>query len=395
VIGVQPLDEHDSGTFEWQLGLRRTKTAAHDRSAFVRALTSHLPATLAALQAGVLTPAHAFVLYEELRELPAALAAAVEAEVLAGSVEEWTTRDLGEQVRRAIIRADASAAAERERTARTKRRVWMRELPDAQAMLGLVGPAAEIIRIYNSAHAWARAALDAGRADRPTASTDLADSLAGAAAVCTDRMAPTTLDRAMYDVIRDRLLGDAPVPAPVEIGVLATLPMLLGLTEDPAFLTGYGPIPAPVARALAAEDGARWRRLLTDPDTGALLDRGARTYRPSAALRAFLIARDGTCRTPGCSTAAARCDLDHRAPWPHGPTTRDNLEARCRRHHGLKTAKIWTVVAESDGTSTIVTAAGHRYSTRPVDYRIGDPPQPERQATGMPPPAAHDDAPPF
>src|SRR6266542_5750392 len=46
--------------------------------------------------------------------------------------------------------------------------------------------------------------------------------------------------------------------------------MLMGLTEHSAELAGYGPIPAQVARELAA-DGT-WRRLLTDPATGHLLD---------------------------------------------------------------------------------------------------------------------------
>ena len=54
--------------------------------------------------------------------------------------------------------------------------------------------------------------------------------------------------------------------------VQVTMPatMLMGLTEHGAELAGYGPIPAHVARELAA-DGT-WRRLLTDPATGHLLD---------------------------------------------------------------------------------------------------------------------------
>ncbi len=45
---------------------------------------------------------------------------------------------------------------------------------------------------------------------------------------------------------------------------------LLGLDEEPGELAGYGPIPASMARRLA-EDGT-WRRILTDPVSGTLLD---------------------------------------------------------------------------------------------------------------------------
>jgi len=42
----------------------------------------------------------------------------------------------------------------------------------------------------------------------------------------------------------------------------------LGLSDAPAELAGYGPIPADLARELAAD--ATWRRILTDPVTGAV-----------------------------------------------------------------------------------------------------------------------------
>lgn len=67
------------------------------------------------------------------------------------------------------------------------------------------------------------------------------------------------------------------------------------------------------------------------------------TYRPDAALRAAVVERDGTCRHPGCTVHAARCDLDHVVPFNAadplggGPTREDNLISLCRRHHRLKT----------------------------------------------------------
>jgi len=69
---------------------------------------------------------------------------------------------------------------------------------------------------------------------------------------------------------------------PVEAQVIIDLPTLLGLADNPGELAGVGPVPAEVARALAADDGATWRRLVVEPVTGALLDYGTTVYREEA-----------------------------------------------------------------------------------------------------------------
>lgn len=67
------------------------------------------------------------------------------------------------------------------------------------------------------------------------------------------------------------------------------------------------------------------------------------TYSPGAELARRVRLRDGTCRHPGCTVPAARCDLDHVVPFNHadpltgGLTCEENLACMCRRHHRLKT----------------------------------------------------------
>ncbi|MCI2263944.1 HNH endonuclease [Sediminivirga luteola] len=65
---------------------------------------------------------------------------------------------------------------------------------------------------------------------------------------------------------------------------------------------------------------------------------------PPETLRAALGFRDGSCSVPGCMTAPARCDVDHRVPWPAGPTAAANLDTLCRRHHRWKTMGVITPV---------------------------------------------------
>jgi hypothetical protein len=163
---------------------------------------------------------------------------------------------------------------------------------------------------------------------------------------------------------------------------------LIGAGDQPAELTGHGPIPAGLAREAAA-DGV-WRRLVTDPLSGTLLDYGRTTYHPPAGLADHIRARDLYCRAPGCRRRAADAELDHITAWSRGGTTSEqNLAAYCTHGHRIKTyAPGWKVEAHPDGSLTWTTPTGHRHTTRPHDYR------PEPPSAPKPPPPAGRPAPP-
>lgn len=121
------------------------------------------------------------------------------------------------------------------------------------------------------------------------------------------------------------------------LNVTLDLATLLALRAGTAQLDGVGPMPAEVARRLAASPEAAIRWLVTD-DTGELLDISPRRYRIGTALRALITSRDGTCAEPHCSTPAERCEIDHVVPFDRGGTsTPENLQPRCKRHHQVKT----------------------------------------------------------
>jgi hypothetical protein len=65
----------------------------------------------------------------------------------------------------------------------------------------------------------------------------------------------------------------APVPAAptAQVHVLVDLAVLLGLSDNPGHLEGHGPLTAQAVRDLAFTTGSIWRRLITDPDTGAIV----------------------------------------------------------------------------------------------------------------------------
>lgn len=124
--------------------------------------------------------------------------------------------------------------------------------------------------------------------------------------------------------------------------VTVPLSALIGTGAEPGDLSGYGPIPAEVARALAA-DGV-WRRLVTDPTSGTVLDVGTTTYAPSQGLRDHIMVRDRECQAPGCHQAAWRCEIDHTDEFPHGATAHHNLGVLCKHHHMVKHHSKWQVV---------------------------------------------------
>ena len=153
----------------------------------------------------------------------------------------------------------------------------------------------------------------------------------------------------------------------VSVNVTIDLPTLLGLKENPGQLAGYGVLPAQIMRALAGE--GKWRRFITDPNTGTLLDYGRDSYQPPQDLVDYLIARDRTCRFPGCRQSAARADIDHAEAWEDGgETSAANLGALCRRHHRMKTHGGWKLSSNEDGSCNWESPDGHRYfvPARPV-----------------------------
>jgi hypothetical protein len=197
---------------------------------------------------------------------------------------------------------------------------------------------------------------------------------------------PRTFDQRMADALVDLILPvpssdlgspDAPgsrVQARVRTQLNVTIPVdsLAGLSDSPGTVSGYGVIPADLARRLAGGD-SRWRAVLVQRDTGAVLDVSPWAHRPRAALDRHVRLRDAACRFPGCSVPAAECDLDHLVPFPLGPTTAQNLHALCRHHHRMKHESGWTVQALAHNGLRWTSPSGTVAETWPESYAVAPP----------------------
>jgi len=192
----------------------------------------------------------------------------------------------------------------------------------------------------------------------------------------SSHLEPLTLDQLRADAlaaIAERFLSvsvdeNLTHGRPVTLNLTLDLPTFLGLKENPGVLAGYGEIPASAARLLATD--AKWRRFITDPVSGNLLDFGRLTYEPPQALVDFIVARDRRCRFPGCRQPSRVCDIDHAIPWEEGGrTSQKNLGLLCRRHHRMKTHGGWQLRSFEDGSCLWTSPEGKtfRVEARRID----------------------------
>ncbi|WP_372494584.1 HNH endonuclease signature motif containing protein [Pseudarthrobacter humi] len=158
--------------------------------------------------------------------------------------------------------------------------------------------------------------------------------------------------------------------------VLVTVPVfaLMGLTDEPAMLDGYGPIPTSMAGRLMAESSTSFHRVLTDPRDGAPLEIGRTSYRIPVSMRQWLRLRDGRCPFPGCSNQSLDNEADHLLSWADGGTTGiSSLGQPCRKHHRLKHTTGWTPAgASADKPPGWTSPSGRQYASEQQDWEPPD-----------------------
>ena len=361
-FGVDEAEREDVST-----ALRLAPTTAQSRIDVARTLVNYLPNTCSALATGEISPAHATVIAKEtasaIRDgLPESAIFEIEQRALAHA-EFHTPGQVANQVRTSIARIDPETFETVVSRAQDTRRVSCYTESDGISTIVAILPAADAQIVMNSIESFIRRAQAADAASAASPS----DSRSTFAASPSDsRSADMKRADALTAIASAYLASSAeiviPHRRPISVNVTIDLPTLLGLAENPGQLAGYGAIPASVARELAAD--GKWKRFITDPQTGNLLDYGRQSYEPPQALIDFLIARDRTCRFPGCRRSAALSDLDHAQSWESGgETSAENLGALCRRHHRLKTHNGWKVISHSDGSCTWTSPLGKEFFT--------------------------------
>ena len=371
-LGLAPEDARH----EVAAALRLAPVTADERTRVAVELRDRLPATLDRLCAGHIGWRQAANVADGVAGLPDDVARAVEARVL-DRMPHQTAAETRRAVADAVVRVDPAAAAARAEKADKERRIERVTQPGSMRSWWFPVPADVEHDMWASV------------SDRATAVQQ-----ARAAAGLED----IGLDALRVDVVRDAILGldGQPLTGPGSVGpavpvsvgtsrlsgrplprctcggkqvaaVVVDLPTALGLADNPGLISGYGAVPGPLARAMAADRD--WVKWTIDPGTRQVIDRGADTYRPSEKMLAYLAARDRTCGFPGCHRRAQDCDCDHviRFSLPDGKTIAINLGPLCRQHHNAKTHGRWKLTYDPvSRTKTWTSPLGKTY-TRGTD----------------------------
>ena len=331
--------------------LRVAPATASRRVHESRALVRRWPSIAEAIADGSLTWAQGMVLVESISVLdgvPDPYAAPEDAQAgwdasdralarVLHSAGRYPPARLRERVRAAVIAVDPDAAARRRRTARQEADVRLIAEEDGMASVWARASAPDAIAVRNAICDRARALKDAADADvNRTAGqwriTALMQALGLASLDDASSIADSSADSSAGSLA-------PPVPAGVDVRVVVDLATLMGLADHPGHLEGYGPIDADLARALAED--ADWRRWVTDPVGGYLLDDGTRRF-PGARLSRFIRARDSRCSHPVCGVRGARLDADHVPEFARGGlTTASTLTVTCPKHNRRREAAGW------------------------------------------------------
>jgi hypothetical protein len=374
------------------------------------------------LESGVLTASRTIALVTELEAVPDDLARQIDAE-LAHVLALLPVWRIEQEVRRLVLRLDPEAAAARAAAKNADRAVQLTPDADDQALVALTGPAVPLTRWYATLDARARAlkasgdprTLDALRFDLATSTfpcdthppadatrqegtrTDAATDAPGDRDVPADSVARPAVDQAADPSGGSTGLGgaaglrpsfveaaslDCRRSRPVQAHVIVPVETALGLSNEPAWLDGYGWISAPTCRLLLID--AELRQVCAKAGTGEIVDLPAGAHRPPPTptglrdslldlvlrdvelsdvgwrsepqhdptdrLREYVTLRDRTCDGPtGARVSASRSHLDHDRRWPDGPTAAWNLTARSNRTHQHKHAG-WTPLRTATGT---------------------------------------------
>lgn len=335
---------------ELAAALRVSEYVAEAMLVHAEALVHRYPEVWHSLHAGRIDDDKSHVLVAGLDEIGAEAAALLLPEAL-DAAENLQIGPFRRMLRRLIETHRASTLEERHEQALEQRRVVLETLGDGMAWLGAHIPAVEAQAIHQRLTAMGKAITAAEGEER-------------------------TLDQVRADVFGDLLIDGTTDHVPSEArGIRATVVVTvpaLSLLEDeqpagsePAVVEGLGPIPHSKARELCG--GAReWMRVLTHPETGAVLSFGRDRYRPPKVLRDIVRWRAGRCMGPGCGMPAERCEIDHSIAWEDGGSTElANLHPLCKGHHTLKHHGGWNLHHCDDGDVIWTSPTGRRYRVRP------------------------------
>jgi hypothetical protein len=340
---------------ELAASLKTSVQTAEQRLGEAWSLSNELRTTLAALEAGEISRAHAHEIIVETAHLGRWNRLPAEEALL-----PWAKR-LGvtafrKKAKQVLETLESESLKKRHERAFAKRRVDVTPARDGMARLEAYIELSDAARIKAGLENAAQAAREAG------------DCRTGA-----QLEADFTVELLLEGQVTIGATEEGAKPqtaavkrrAAVTVDVLIPAETLAGKDEQPGLIPGLGVIDPVRARELVAL-APSLRRILTDPITSAILDFDRKTYRVPAELKRVLRLRDQHCRAPSCALPPKYTDLDHTIGYARGgPTALTDLAHLCTNHHVLKHEAGWSLRQYLDGVLDWRAPSGRVYRTYP------------------------------
>jgi hypothetical protein len=390
------LDEVHVET-EVSLARRISPMAAGVEIETARVLQSTFPGFFDALSTGAVSAAHCRKLVELTRPVTNTDALAIIGDKALPKAQRLTVGLFARQVGKLIAEHDPDAAARLLDKVTHDRDVFLRRLPDGLGQVVYTDSWPRAKAVFERIARDGRTTRTARRAGRNASAKSRAKA---SRKVLREGEWAETAAACRADAFAARLLGseavdgsvvlDPSTNVTVECQLVIDLPTLRGEADHLALLDGT-PVPVVVGRELARH-AAHFRRMVTDPVTGHLLDYGRKRYLADD-VRDFVLHRDGGCRIPTCGIHAhSRLEADHALPFPQGETTSANLGALDTTHHQLKTNGYLDIHdSAADGSAILTTLWGQRIHIPPPDFLR----EPDPSDWRPEPPPTPEDSPPF
>jgi len=309
------IPERDCGVRSGEeIGLAKKVSPAAGRKFLTtaRAVVTDMPNTLKALNSGEISEDKARIMVEETSVLEPEDRRKVDTR-MRGSLGPAGLRSLRAEARALAEEMDARSAAERAEKAAANRRVTMTPIADGMGRVSAILPLPQAVAVFEGLTAAAEAVIAAGGAGGRGRRQVLADAFAD------------------------------------------------GLV--PAWLPGFGPLPAKTARNFLAATEAKVliRRLFTRAADGQLVGMEARGRAFTGQLRQMMVFRDDVCRTPWCDAPIRHAD--HAAPHAAGgDTSWENGSGLCAACNYTKEHPGWKHEATAEGLR-VTTPSGSIYET--------------------------------
>jgi hypothetical protein len=337
-----------------EVGLARRESPHRGRrlATMGLALVDDHPAVLELLETGVINERRAELITTETADLPMDCKPGADRDIAAAVAADPTMGDraLVEAARRVVHRLDPTGATRRREKAISRRHVTTTSHGDGTATVHGVVADHHMVAIMQSLQVRADTLRATGQDDRTRA-------------------------QIVADLFVERLTGQSTAASvPIAIQLVVSAETLLGDgsgSDEPGHLPGAGPVPAPVARRLAAESaetGTTVRRLFSDADRLVAMESTATAF--TGLLRRFVRLRDQRCRTPWCNAPIRH--LDHVTPRADGgPTTAHNAAGLCEDCNLAKEDPGWRHRVTSTDVERheveVVSPTGHTARSRAPD----------------------------